>query len=127
LVRFGNNGTKPAIGKGKITFELFGGRHVTITRVFYVPSITKNLLSISQATINGAIIVFHSNHAIIKHKNVNGELIRTCFKWEGGLYLLKCIPWHESHTTLIHDKVSNHTLLWHSRMGHMNLDALKTL
>ena len=127
LVRFGNNGTKPAIGKGEITFELTGGRHFTINGVFYVPGITKHLLSVSQATINGAIIEFHPNHAIIKHKNTNGDLIRTCCKREGGLYPLKCVPMHEAHTAVTHEKSPNLTLLWHSRMGHMHLDALKTL
>jgi hypothetical protein len=43
------------------------------------------MLAVNQATTNGAIIEFHLNHAIIRYKNLNGELIRTCFKWEGGL------------------------------------------
>jgi hypothetical protein len=109
LVRFGNNGTKPTIRKGEITFELFTGRHFTISGVFYVLGITKNLLSVNQATINGAIIEFHSDHAIIKHNNANGNLISNCFKREGGLYPLKCILRHESHKALIHDKISNDT------------------
>jgi hypothetical protein len=115
------------IGKGEITFELTGGRHFTINGVFYIPGIIKHLLSVSQTTINRAIIEFHPNHAIIKHKNCNGDLIRTCFKREGGLYPLKCLPKHETHIASINVKSPNLTLLWHSRMGHMNLDALKTL
>ena len=70
IVRFGNNGTKPTIGKGDITFEVIGGRHFTIKEVLYVLGITKHLLSVSQATTKGSIIEFHSNHAIIKHKAI---------------------------------------------------------
>ena len=53
IISFGNNGTKQAIGKGDITFEVTRGRHFTINEILSVLGISQHLLSISQATTNG--------------------------------------------------------------------------
>ena len=129
-VRFGNNGVKQALGKGQLTFHLPGGGNFTINDVYHVPGITKNLLSISQATSNGTIIEFHHNQAVIRHLLPNGLTIRTSCKRQGGLYPISVHPTTQStievHTTEI-QRQQELTLLWHYRLGHPHLAAMRTL
>ena len=75
--------------KDEITFELERGRCFTICGVLYVPSITKHLLSISQATTNGTSIEFHSDYVITKCKTSSEDMIRICCKHERGVYPIK--------------------------------------
>jgi hypothetical protein len=101
LVRFGNNDTKIVMRKSGITFELIKGEYFTINGVLYILGITKHLLFTSQTIINGIIIEFHSNHAIIiKYKYFNKDLTRTYFKRECNFYSLKCVPMNESPLAL---------------------------
>ena len=53
-VHFGNNGIKQALGKGEVSFRLQTDNIFTIANVYYVPGITKNILSVGQATETGA-------------------------------------------------------------------------
>ena len=85
---------------------------MSIPNVHYVLGITKNLLSVSEATTNGTIIEFHSNCAIIKHKLQNGEMLRTSCPKLGRLYPLQMMEETqiEAHTTL-GNIITNTTLL----------------
>ena len=105
-VRFGDNGTKAAIGNGEVHLSINQTRRMIIPNVHYVLGITKNLLSVSEATTNGTIIEFHSNCAIIKHKLPNGEMLITSCPKLGHLYPLQI----EAHTTL-GNIITNTTLL----------------
>ena len=127
-VRFGDNGTKAAIGKGEVHLSINQTRRMSIPNVHYVPGITKNLLSVSEATTNGTIIEFHSNCAIIKHKLPNGEMLITSCPKLGRLYPLQMMEETqiEAHTTL-GNIITNTTLLWHYRLGHLNPKSMKTI
>ena len=85
---------------------------MNIPNVHYVPGINKNLLSVSEATVNGTIIEFHSNCAIIKHKLPNGEMLITSCPKLGRLYPLQMMEETqiEAHTTL-GNIITNTTLL----------------
>ena len=127
-VRFGDNGTKAAIGKGEVHLSINQTRRMSIPNVHYVLGITKNLLSVSEATTNGTIIEFHSNCAIIKHKLPNGEMLITSCPKLGRLYPLQMMEETqiEAHTTL-GNIITNTTLLWHYRLGHLNPKSMKTI
>ena len=101
---------------------------MSIPNVHYVPGITKNLLSVSEATTNGTIIEFHSNCAIIKHKLPNGEMLITSCPKLGRLYPLQMMEETqiEAHTTL-GNIITNTTLLWQYRLRHLNPKSMKTI
>ena len=75
-VRFGNNGTKEALGKGEISFKIAKDKQFKLGNVYFVPGITKKLLSVGQATESGATIEFKRNYAEIKYTLPNGEQIK---------------------------------------------------
>ena len=127
-VRFGNNGIKQALGKGEISFQLKADHLFTIGNVYYVPGIIKNLLSVGQATKNGVSIEFHKDYAHIKYTLPNGQEIKhNCQRFEKGLYPIHYVPQNiEANTASTTEKL-DHNMLWHYRLGHTNLQAIKTL
>ena len=129
-VRFGNNGTKEALGKGEISFKIAKDKQFKIGNVYFVPGITKNLLSVGQATESGATIEFKRNYAQIKYTLPNGEQIKyNCNRSDGGLYPIEYIPTQqkmEAHSAKCESNIEQ-TILWHHRLGHLNVQAIKTL
>ena len=125
-VRFGDNGMKMAIGKGTIDLPINNKSMITMTNVYFVPGLAKNLLSVSEATSNGMVLEFHNNHAIIHHKLSSGEEIKTICPRMGRLYPLKLM----GNTSIEANMVSTHheidpTLLWHHRLGHLHPKSMK--
>ena len=55
-VTFGDHGTKVAIGKGEVHLSLNKSKTVSIPNVYYVPSVMRNLISVSEATKTGTSI-----------------------------------------------------------------------
>ena len=129
-VVFGNNGSLNALGKGDVSFLLQDNQILTVDNVYFVPGITKNLLSVSQATKNGTSIKFEETYAQIKHKSPNGQKIKyICRRLDKGLYRIPCPPTHVDIEALYASTKENHDLsiLWHHRLAHINLQAIKTL
>ena len=126
-VRFGNNGVKQALGKGEISFKLQADNIFSIGNVYYVPGITKNLLSVGQAIENGASIEFKRDYAQIKYMLPNGQEIKhNCQRLEKGLYPIQCTPIKQHIETNYVEKI-DHNILWHHRLGHTNIQTIKTL
>ena len=120
-VRFGNNRTKEALGKGDINFKIEKDKQFKIGNVYFVPGITKNLLSIEQATESGAQI---------KYTLPNGEQIKyNCNRSEGGLYPIQYIPTRQKIEEHIAKSESNieQTILCHHWLRHLNVQAIETL
>ena len=68
LVMFDNDGRLNALGKGDVNLFLEDNQVLIVDKVYFVPGITKNLLSVCQATKNGTSIKFEETYAQIKHK-----------------------------------------------------------
>jgi hypothetical protein len=80
-VKFGDNGTKLAIGMGIVHLPINKHKIVSISNVYYVLSLARNLLSVGEATKNGAFIEFNRNFSAIKYNLPSGEIaIMTCPK-----------------------------------------------
>lgn len=71
-IRFGNNGVQSAVGVGTAMIELPDGNIVAIDRVYHVPHIAKNLLSVTKITSEGTVVEFRNTHCLIKHKLPTG-------------------------------------------------------
>ena len=115
-VIFGNNGRLNALGKGDVNLFLEDNQLLTVDNVYFVPGITKNLLSVCQATKNGTSIKFEETYAQIKHKTPDGQTTKyICKHLDEGLYRIPCTPKTitlESHYTSTNEQ-STLTNLWH--------------
>jgi hypothetical protein len=117
--------TYPVEGIGKVecivktqTGETY---HLQISDVLYIPTLRKNLISVSTAHRKGHGIQF------VKEPHINilneGETIIPLIESD-GLYLLHTYSLDEVHTVTT-NSVSLET--WHKRFGHANIKLLKSL
>ena len=110
-VIFGNNGRLNALGKGDVNLFLEDNQLLTVDNVYFVPGITKNLLSVCQATKNGTSIKFKETYAQIKQKTPDGQTT----KYICRLYRIPCTPKTitlDSHYTSTNEQ-STLTNLWY--------------
>ena len=130
-VRFKNNGTKLALGKGTIHLSINNKSKITILNIYFVQGLAKNLLSIismSEVISNGTIIEFHYNYAIYHYKLPVGEIIKTMCLKIGKLYLLKMMDHSpiEAYIASSHQQ-DDQTLIWHHQLGHLHKKSMKTI
>jgi hypothetical protein len=87
--------------------------------VIYVPSLKKNLLSISTLDKKGFKVAFIDGRVLIwlRGKTLDGAIVLGVE--EGGLYKLK----GHLESTMVHDIV-NPNELWHRRFDHLHYKAL---
>jgi hypothetical protein len=101
---------------------LKSGNNVHLSNVLYVPSLEKNLVSISFLEDKGNIIAFVDGKVLLWHKDSNIENTRVIGSHEGNLYRLL----EQNEESLVHDEV-NPNELWHRRYAHINYQALPFL
>ena len=127
-VFLGDDSHYRALGHGKIIIQLPDGRFTQIKEVYYVPGLTKNLLSVSAATANGSSIEFHHDHCIIKVHLTNGDIIRLTCKQQGRLYPLGVTMVPSQALSSVSQTTSElETLRWHYRLGHPHVRVITTM
>ena len=127
-VHLGDDSIREAKGFGTITFNLPNNKHLQIHKVYFVPGLTKNLISVSQATQSGFTITFKGNSCILQPQLHDRTPIVISCPQLNNLYPipLKVITmFNASHQIL--DNISENTLKWHYRLGHPHLQVLYTL
>ena len=94
-----------------VTFSLPNNNHLHIHKVYFVPRLTKNLLSVSQPTECGYTLTFKSNSCLFQSQLSNGTSYTfPCFKTQ-NLYPIPITPIkisNDSHQ--IHDTGIQNTL-----------------
>ena len=99
--------------------------HIKITDVYYVPGVTKHLLSVGQATNKGMTIEFTDNRAMIHLQKDKIKAI-VCPK-QGHIYPGAARQSEALSTEVCHnhneDNVSS-TYLWLCKLGHIHTQAL---
>ncbi|RVW98285.1 Retrovirus-related Pol polyprotein from transposon TNT 1-94 [Vitis vinifera] len=136
---FLGDGTEVAVlAVGNIALNFKNNRTLILKNVLYVPSIRRNLISVSSLSKNGYSVCFnefYDGSVVIKFREqmiCSGSLI-------DGLYILKVTP----ELQLTNSEVNNfdivaplkrkrpielsYTYLWHLRLGHINLDRISLL
>lgn len=111
-----------AIGKGSIQLEADVYSHkepITLTNVWYVPSIKRNLFSVLAAQDKLTNSIFESNAESCKMKNDGKVVLIGNRDKNGGLYKLK-VKTIMPKLEMNHISTSQDLQLYHERLGHQN-------
>src|SRR5579875_1494527 len=127
-VFMGDDSILEAIGKGSILVDTkVGGctKRIRFKDVLYVPKLQSNLLSVSKIVEGGLNVSFVPLRCSMKSQNGDTQAIASR---DGKLYRLRCKTVHRSgERAHIATSSKGGLLLWHQRMGHLNVQSLKAL
>lgn len=135
-VHIGNRQGLRITSVGSSTFTSPTHPHITLSlnNLLLVPSITKNLVSVSQfAKDNRVYFEFHADCCFVKSKDSNQVLLKGAVG-QDGLYCFKEL--NISHTSprnvsclaaTTSCNSNSDFVLWHRRLGHANARAVKTI
>jgi hypothetical protein len=118
-VKLGDDYQYPIKGVGETSYKLDSGKPLKIKDVLYVPSLKKNLLSISALEEKGFRVTFIDGEVLMWPRGKTLDDAIVIGVQEGGLYKLK----GHSDSTLVHNTV-NPSELWHRRFTHLHYKAL---
>ena len=129
FVELGDKTALPVEGRGTIKFKTKDGTTINITNVLYVPALTKNLLSVSQAADSGILVTFIGKTVIVKTGN------RTLFTGtrNENLYSVRIQPIiAPMRTAVISCHMAHKTrpaslATWHQRFGHAGITTLRNM
>jgi hypothetical protein len=74
-VEIGDDTTHPMTQIGKVPLSMQDGQTKNLKDVFYVPTITKNLVSIGQMVEQGLHVTFNLNGCFVEDMKNQGKLI----------------------------------------------------
>ena len=109
-------------GVGSISLHLESGAILHLEEVLYVPSLKKNLISVSVLENKGYSVLFFEKKALLWQRGLPLKEAETIGVQEGGLYK---VP-RQLARALTHNQIST-SELWHRRLGHLNYRALPNL
>ena len=108
-VRLGNNTRMTVLGRGNVRLNLNGLVHV-ITKVFYIPELKNNLLSVGQLQEKGLAILIHAGMCKIYHPD-KGLIIQTNMTANRMFILLANVQ--EKKVACFHTSSQDFSHLWH--------------
>jgi hypothetical protein len=109
-----------------VEFVTPNGEIKEIDNILYVPTLTKNLISIGALTDKGVMFTFNSNECLLV-RIPNEILARGTRDPINGLYKFKCLPPASSTEAFFVSPTSNQyqlTQLWHQRFAHLHVPNL---
>ena len=132
-LRVGNGESVSAEAVGEACL-VFGNKYLLLDNVYFIPNISRNLISVSESYKQSFAICFNNNEIIVLR---NGVQI-CCAKLENGLYVLHPFESQNYNTEIFRvakpksnkrPKHSNNfeTYLWHLRLGHISIDRINRL
>jgi hypothetical protein len=121
-VEIGDNNLYAVKGIGKESIELESGNNIHLSNVLYVPSLKKQLVSISFLEDKGDIIAFFDGKVLVWPKGSSINNARVIGIHNGILYRIL----GQNSQELVHDEV-NPSELWHRRYAHLHYQAFPSL
>ena len=124
-IEMGDDGKYHVSGKGTVVFQRENGAPLTLTNVKYVPSLKKNLVSVTMLEDKGYDVVFSKGMVFVRH-NGTGKTKRIGIRVK-NLYKLEvddCATLSSKAEMVQSQDVSE---LWHRRLGHLHHGALKIM
>src|SRR6202021_973023 len=125
-ISVGNGESIPVEGHGSVTFKCRlpeGYRLVTLHGVKHVPDLTANLVSLGQLESEGATGTFGGGRFEV---SVNGDILFQASLLSANLYRLDLVTHLHDGSAYVTGS-SGSLRLWHRRLGHLNLDAVRKL
>ncbi|CAM8965989.1 unnamed protein product [Rhodiola kirilowii] len=116
-VKLGNNTRMQVKGIGSIRLEIEGITQ-TIGKVYYVPDLTNNLLSIGQLQEKGVHILFKDGFCKVYHPD-RGLIVNTKMRIN-RMFLVFAHKKATPSATCYKVEDDNKLQLWHRRFGHLN-------
>ena len=114
LVKLGNNMCLNVMGKGNIRMQVNGITQIFI-KVFYVPTLKNNLLSIGQLQEKGFVVMFQYGRSKVFHYE-KGLIMDTNIS-TNRLFILLAIS-HPLASVCFNSIIEDKEQLWHCRYGH---------
>jgi transposase InsO family protein len=120
-IRWGNGSSSRAVAEGTaaLGYTPVSKRKVLIERVLCVPDAKANLLSVAQATRQGATFQFGDSSCSIYFGQ---ELVAVAYR-EGAAYVLRQLAARQP-TAFVGTAIRETPELWHRRAGHLGMDNL---
>lgn len=94
-------------------------KNCSIKNVYFVPNVSKNLLSVCKLEEAGYSVIFENDRVFIKDKN---NILATGYK-SNSLYFLETFVSDKFESCNLAD--NDELFLWHCRYGHLGVDSLK--
>lgn len=116
MVLLGDNKACPVSGIGSVVIKMHDNIQRTLTDVRYVPELKRNLISIGALTNKGCIVKIDDSTL----KVVKGSLVVMKGEYKNGLYYLLGETVTGIVSTVVSQKSSDMTRLWHLRFGHVS-------
>jgi len=124
-VFMGDDTVLEAVGKGNIKATMqVGGKllHTTITQVLHVPKMKNSLISVNKLIFEGFKVEFDKDGC--KVNDAQGIVVAEARR-DKNLYLLNVKV--RKDTTHVENSLDEGAMLWHERLGHLNMTRLKDL
>lgn len=128
LVELANGELIEAHGSGEVLLKLSdenGGCSITLKDVLYVPKLGGNLMSISRIAEKNLKVVLDYKHAHIKTSDE--IVVATAFKNDRLYKFVESEDVVCAQLTNVSNAQNPNTTLWHRRMGHVHVTALKKI
>ena len=123
-LRVGNGAKVAALAVGTYILNLPTGLVLELDNCYYVPSITKNIISISCLDKKGFSFIIKDNCCSI----YLNDMLYGIAQLINGLYVLNFdMPIYNINPKRIKSNDSNPTYLWHCRLGHINENRISKL
>ena len=121
-VRFGDSSTVEIKGKGSVMFKCKNGEEIVFSDVYFIPTLCNNIISLGQFSENGYKVVLSGSFLWVHDKQ--GRLLMKVKRSTNRLYK---IVLESSKPTCLMSKIEETTWLWHTRLGHVNFNAMRLL
>lgn len=118
-VFLGDNKECFIVGKGDVLLSLKNGKQWILKDVRHVPTLKRNLISVSQLYAQGCNV----NFSLDSWKVTKGVLVLAKGKKLGSLYVLEC----NNEVGVAMAVTDSNTELWHKRLGHMSKKGLEVM
>lgn len=121
-VRFGDGSTVCIEGKGKVSLRCKNGEEHILEGVYFIPTLCNNIISLGQLSEAGNRVILEGEYLWVYEKN--GKLLIKVIRSANRLYKL-VVTENKRECLLV--KENEATWLWHSRLGHVNFQAMKMM
>ncbi|XP_074322818.1 uncharacterized protein LOC141659791 [Apium graveolens] len=121
-VRFGDGSTVTIKGKGSVVLRCQTGEEHVLSEVYFIPSLCNNIISLGQLAEEGCKVVLHGDLLWVNGKD--GRLLVKVKHSRNRLYKMII---EGSKPACLMSKAEEDSLLWHCRLGHVNLQAMNLM